>query len=211
MKRICESLINPEVNSSKNSTKTENKKNKTNMKTKKDKIKIDCLGCKNKKNRYYSKYENLHNEENSQDYLFHLNEEKNNHLNHSNFSNKNTDKILKNISFYDVNNYHTNNSSDLKEVLNFPNINNSFLNFDINEIEIKVNPQKDLSINNNYIYDKDGKKNLILFEKVENNLFCINKNENKNSNDLNKKVQVKTLYSNEDISMKYNYILKKII
>jgi len=175
------------------------------------KSKIECLICSHKKNRKSSNliiHKNEFSSINNQDYeddLYGLENNSNNFYNHEedNICRKN------NLNFYDSSDYYKYNINDIEDILSFPNINDSFKKLDYNENANKKNQSVvGLNRDSNNDNSQNSNSNLINFDLLENNINDNSYIEYKNKKN---KIKVKTLYSNEDISIKYNYILKKLI
>lgn len=115
-----------------------------------------------------------------------------------------------NLNFYNNSNYYKYNNNDIREILSFPNVNDSFSKLDSNENTNNKNPSDILNrgLDKNVSANYNSNSNLINLDLFPNNRnFDANREINLNINNI----KVKTLYSNEDISIKYNYILKKLI
>lgn len=213
MKRICESWINESITgTSSNKNKKESKSNsKSKRNPYKNKVKIECLVCcHQKKNLNFNNVEKNIFQDNDDwefenqiftpvNYNLHCLEE--------------LDICKKyNLNFFDESNFYNYNKNDIKEVLSFPNINDSFTKLDSNESSKNKNitnkNNAEISNHNDLNYNSD-QNNLINLDVIENSLQ--NQSNNKDFKFNKNSVKVKTLYSNEDISIKYNYILKKII
>jgi len=216
MKRICESWINESISGVKNKTKAENKSNKKLKRNNfKNKVKFECLICSTKKNNHFSNnfknysesdYDNFYEDEISHD----------DYYNQNNLNNRNNGFLFdvckrNNLHFFDKSNYYNYNNDDINDLLRLPNLNDSFTNFDYennqtysdkNNRNEKFNKYSKILVND----EKDG--SLINFQSDN------SRNENHFNREINinkENVKVKTLYSNEDISIRYNCILKKLI
>jgi len=216
MKRICESWINDSITGASNKTKSEIKSN-TKLKRNnncKNKVKFECLICSMKKKnnninrQIQEEYDNYLNYE---DDLFSCDDE--NYIINNKFNNYNNNQLdickKNNLQFFDNSNYYKYHNDDIRDILRLPNINNSFVNFDFvaNTDNNKINDNDNLNKRSKILINENETNNLMSWESVgnENNNFTREININKEN------VKVKTLYSNEDISIRYNYILKKLI
>lgn len=208
MKRICESWVN-ETRTNDNSKKKNKNDSKANSKMKrnpyKNKVKIECLICSSKKNKL--------NNKNNFDSLYTYNpnffEDEYPYEGYydTHIQAQGEKSILKehDLLFYDSSIYYSYHQNDITDILNLPNINDSFSKLDSDESGML---QDSLENSKNMKQKKFQENNLISLDEIGYN----NNNNNNLDNDENKaKIKVKTLYSNEDISTKYNYILKKII
>jgi len=213
MKRICESWINESITGNSNNKKK--KDSKSNSKSKrnpyKNKVKIECLVCcHQKKNLDFNNIEKNLLQDN-EDWEF--DNEIFTSVNYDLQSFEESDICKKyNLNFFDQSNYYNYNKNDIKEVLSLPNINDSFTKLDTNECYKNKNiTNKNNSEITNYkdLRNHSDQNNLINLDALENSQR--NQPNNHDFNYNKNSVKVKTLYSNEDISIKYNYILKKII
>jgi hypothetical protein len=163
MKRICESWLNessnPNINNIK-SSKNDKKGTKITKNPYKNKVKIECLLCSGKKLRENKKKTSENNTVSYMDeYIddFALEDYKyDNSFNKQNLNEYYHDFSEKNLSdkvyFYDKKNYYIYNNSDIKDVLSFPNVNNSFSLMENNEIPInKIDQQQNEKEGNNLI------------------------------------------------------------
>jgi hypothetical protein len=213
MKIICESWINESrTGSSEPKVKSDHKlntilkRNPLALKTK-----IECLICSQKKNRLNSNRKYVHNK-----FISESSDYENDFYGSGNANNNLCDYVeddickKNNLNFYDGLNYYKYNNNDIKNILSFPNVNDSFAKLESSE-----------NINNkNFtgVFNRETNKNAFIDSVSNSNLINLDLVENINNHDSNAEfninrnnIKVKTLYSNEDISIKYNYILKKLI
>jgi len=180
MKIICESCINesrtgssePKVKSD-NKSNTLLKRNPLALKTK-----IECLICSQKKNRLSSNTKNVENK-----FISEKSDYENNFYG-SGYANNNLynyveDDICKknNLSFYDGLNFYKYHNNDIKNILRFPNVNDSFAKLESSE-----------NINNKNltgVFNKETNKNAFVDPVNNSNLISLDLVENTNNHDSN--------------------------
>jgi hypothetical protein len=171
------------------------------------KSKIECLICSHKKNKMSCNKNNHLNQFNSNYYQCDYVDELHDYENNFDYG---VDDVCRknNLNFYDSSNYYKYHNNDIKDILNFPNINDSFISLESTENSSNKNLSAGFNSNFNKNPSTNSNRNLIDLDLVEQN---VNDNSKREFNINKNNIKIKTLYSNEDISIKYNYILKKLI